>query len=139
MNNRFVVNLKRHNCLDTTTVSLKHRAERLRLGHGTRKAIKQKTILGIGLLQSLFDHRNHQSIGDQLSPIHVALSLHPQRALLANSGPKEIPRRNLGNPEITGQNLSLSSLSDTGRAKQDDLFLHRPAPRRFDFFIRPSY
>ncbi len=60
-----------------------HRGEvavqRLGLGHGAGEAVEQESVAGVGLLEPVGDHADHDVVGDEVTAVHVELGLLPQR------------------------------------------------------------
>ena len=94
--------------------------QRLGLGDGAREAVEQEAVLAVVLGDALFDQAENDVVGYQTAGIHHFLGFQAQRGARFHRGTQHIAGGDLGNGKFFLDELRLSALTRTGRAKQDD-------------------
>ena len=97
---------------------VKDSAETLRLGHRPRKTIEHESVAGGLSLQRFSDDPEYYLVRDEFSSIHEALRLPTPSRSFSAPVPQDVSGRVAGHTEETFENLSLRSLTRTGRAHQ---------------------
>src|SRR5205823_3922474 len=70
--------------------------------------------------QALFDHADHYVVGDELTRVHVALRLEPERGARLRLRAEQITGGHVREPVMLGETLRLRPLAGTLLAEQDE-------------------
>ena len=89
------------------------------LGDGTRKAVEQKALGTVRLLQPFFHNTHDQGIRHQITTLHEGLSLLTELAFRLNSAAQDIAGRDLDRAVECGQQLGNGAFSSAGGAQQN--------------------
>ena len=92
--------------------------EPLGLRKGSRKAVEDVAVLGVGLGEPGGDHLVDEVIGDELALAHEVFGKHSQGCVVATVLAQEIPRGDLGDSELGHEELSLRAFANAGCAEQ---------------------
>src|SRR5712672_1821365 len=105
----------------------------LRLRHGSRKAVKNKTVRAIRLLDAMRHHLKHQRIGNQFAVLHQRVGLDTQRRALGDILAEHVTGRKVWHTVILGQLFRLRTFSRARRPEKNHSavqLLHGLAVRR---------
>jgi hypothetical protein len=100
----------------STTASVQHLLERIRLRDVARKAVQNEALGRVRSCQSLADHPEHGVIVDQLSAIHRGLRAKPEWSPRRHRLAQQIARGNLRHAVGLDEQLRLRALAGPGRA-----------------------
>ena len=93
--------------------------EPLGLRQGSRKAVEDVAVLGVGLGEPGGDHLVDEVVGNELALAHKVFGEHAQWRVVATVLAEEIPGGDLGDSELGHEKLSLRAFANAGRAKQE--------------------
>ncbi len=94
--------------------------ELLRLGDGAREAVEQEPLEGVGLGQPVAHHLDRHVVRHQVTAVHERLGLHAQWGAVADVGPEDVPRADLGHAAVLGDELGLRPLARSRWPHQDE-------------------
>jgi len=94
-----------------------------------REAVEQKALATVRLGQALAHDADHEFIGNQLAGVHELLGLQAQRRALANGGTQHIAGGDVRHGKPANEELGLSALPRSRRAKQDHVLCHARFPQ----------
>src|SRR5882757_1357496 len=115
-----VVDHQLHHHVQPVAQVEQHVVEHLGLGQVAREAVEQVPRLGVRLTDPVAHHGDGDLVGDQIPGVHVFLRLGAQRGALADVGPEDVTRRDLGDGQVRRDESGLSPLSGPRRPDQDD-------------------
>ena len=85
--------------------------ESLGLGDVAGKTVEDEAALGVGLAETLSDHRQHDVVGDQLAGVHGRLGLNTELSTVTDLRAEQVTGGDLRNLVTLDQLLSLGSLT----------------------------
>src|SRR5882757_1077212 len=127
------INHKVHHQRRLVPILPKQNCQILRLRHGSRKAVKNKTVRAIRLLDAMRHHLEHQRIGNQFAVLHERVGLDTQRRALGDILAEHVTGRKVRHTVILGQLFRLRTFSRARRPEKNHSavqLLHGLAVRR---------
>src|SRR5712672_1386818 len=127
------INHKVHHQRRLVPILPKQNCQILRLRYGSRKAVKNKTVRAIRLLDAMRHHLEHQRIGNQFAVLHERVGLDTQRRALGDILAEHVTGRKMWHTVIPGQLFRLRTFSRARRPEKNHSavqLLHGLAVRR---------
>lgn len=115
-----LVHLDLQDDVDRLTQVEQHVAQDVRLLHGARVAIKEKTARSVRSGQASLHHGVRDRIRDELTTVHVGLRLLADLRTFRHIGAEDVARRNSRDTEALSDARGLGALASSGRAEEDD-------------------
>jgi hypothetical protein len=91
--------------------------QRVSLGHGPGKTIKNKTPTTVHFSETFADNPDHNLVRHQSSLIHQSFCLEAHGAAFLDRRAQHIPGGYLGYTQLSGYHLGLSPLARSGRTQ----------------------
>jgi len=98
----------------------KHLVQHLGLVHRSREPVEQEAFGRVVVGQPVLDHRDGDLVRDQVAGVHVLLRLDAEVGALADVGPEDVSRGDLGHGEVRGNELRLRAFPCPGRPDQHE-------------------
>ena len=103
----------------------------LGLNHGPREAVEQKPAWRI--VDGIHEHVDHELVGNQLSPVHVAGGRATERGGFGAMPPEEVAGTEVRQPKLVAQSRRLGAFAGARRPEQDEVHVGHG---RFGYLIR---
>jgi hypothetical protein len=92
--------------------------ERARLREIARIAVEHEAGTGIVLAQALFEHAQHDVVGNEVAGFHDRLGLEAERRAGSDGAAQQVAGGNVGNLQMLAEAGRLRALARTGRAEK---------------------